>query len=354
MIHLMCIGITSTADEVLFHRNIAVICNNCLDSTKTSSQITTPKNSKLSNLEKVSKAKNQRPITDFARSVSSNDKSEEMMVLLHEIKSSITEHRNETKSYAAVLSEIKDSTNSQNNKIKSSSQPLFSSVAAIGSKLSTNEFPLMNSLTQKRKRMNSTPFTPKRLRTDVRITAQKAALNDRKLTSGTNNIINHGLGSPVKLNSRSTQLNVSKKLTKFIYVSRLKPNVTDELISSYIIGRKPDLSDKDFALRLLVKKDQKLDDLSFISYRLSCTPEMFDTFIDPSFWPSHVMIGEFFERQREMELGSFLSSTQPILKQTSSQSSTEMSTQSPTKTSEQIQIQTSPMDIASTTNLVNQ
>lgn len=32
---------------------------------------------------------------------------------------------------------------------------------------------------------------------------------------------------------------------------------------------------------------------SYVSYRLACTEQLYDTFINSSFWPSHVMIGDF-------------------------------------------------------------
>lgn len=68
-----------------------------------------------------------------------NDKSDEMLSLLTEIKSSINEHRNETKWYAAILAEMKD--NSQSFKSKHGQFPMFSSVAPQGNKSSNAEFP---------------------------------------------------------------------------------------------------------------------------------------------------------------------------------------------------------------------
>lgn len=97
------------------------------------------------------------------------------------------------------------------------------------------------------------------------------------------------------------------KFAKFIYVSRLKPNVSEQMILPYVKSKIPDLNENDFSLMMLVKKDQKLDELTFISYRFGCTNELFDKLIDPSFWPPHMMIGEFIERSREEqnELGDF-------------------------------------------------
>lgn len=49
---------------------------------------------------------------------------------------------------------------------------------------------------------------------------------------------------------------------------------------------------------MLVKKDQKLEDLTFISYRILCTENLYERLINSSFWPSHVFIGDFVERPR--------------------------------------------------------
>lgn len=60
---------------------------------------------------------------------------------------------------------------------------------------------------------------------------------------------------------------------------------------------------------MLVKKDQAIDQLSFISFRLRCTAEYYATFKDSSFWTRHVMIGEFMEQKKKPRFGDFLDAT---------------------------------------------
>lgn len=57
-----------------------------------------------------------------------------------------------------------------------------------------------------------------------------------------------------------------------------------------------------------VKKGQNLEQLTFVSYRLSCTEELYSKFMESSFWPKHVMIGEFIVRERvQPNVGDFIS-----------------------------------------------
>lgn len=384
-IHLMCIGIAKTADEVLFHKNIFVVCNSCLyvNSTSNISNLTsnsstsistpssskvlakTPKNTKNVSVDITPKSTTQRSMYDFTRPSPSIDKTDEMLSLLHDIKSSISKHRNETKSYAAVLSEIKESTRKPNYNANSNAFPMYSSVAQGNSSSNNNDFPSLTSRPSKRKINEiSSLDTPKRMRTSAKAgSIQKSVFSGRKLISGTNNEVNHGLGSPVKIIPRTTQKSdFMRKLTKFIYLSRLKTNVTDQLISTYIKSNITGVSDDDFALRMLVKKDQDLTELSFISYRLNCTNELFDKLMEPSFWPSHVMIGEFIERKKNNDLGSFLQkSLTPITQKsptmiTITQTSTEALTQPIlplTQISETSPTNQSPMDTTAIVDLVN-
>lgn len=125
-------------------------------------------------------------------------------------------------------------------------------------------------------------------------------------------------------------------------MSRLKPNVSEQMISTYIKSKIPNLSDNDFALRMLVKKDQNLDDLTFISYRLSCTDEHFTSMLDSFFWPSHVMIGEFIERDRKKQnsSGDFLVTSQPANGETNATESMEFSSIQTSPSASQTSVQT--------------
>lgn len=186
-------------------------------------------------------------------------------------------------------------------------------------------------------------FTPKRRRADSKVEVHKSLIANRKLTSGTSSISNHGLGSPIK-NSRVSR---EKTFSKAIYVSRLKPDVTEQSIASYLKNSVSGLDESKFDLRLLLKKDQDVQRLNFISFRLSCNNDLFDKFIDPSFWPSHVLIGEFVEKRKSASVNDFLpkSSTQTSFPTAPHQSPNLVSPTENPSLGHQIQSLTSPMEV---------
>lgn len=174
--------------------------------------------------------------------------------------------------------------------------------------------------------------TPKRRRPDQKLDTPKTVFKGRKLTSGTAATTNHGLGCPVKigavnLDSKSGSNRVPSRvsqyahLTKSIYVSRLQNTVSIDQLMAYMKDKITTLNEKDVALRLLVKRDQPLDQLTFISYRLLCTKELYSMLMESSFWPEHVMIGEFIDKpsDKKMKLSDFVpqkqQSDQPSVQQ---------------------------------------
>lgn len=142
--------------------------------------------------------------------------------------------------------------------------------------------------------------TPKRKRTETTETPKLKSFKNRKLECGTNETNNNNkiLGSPVNL-VRPKKISPYAHLTGSLYISRLKNDVTVDKITEYIASNVTEAKLEDFALNLLVKKDQAVEALSFISFRLQCTPEYFNIFKNSSFWPRHVMIGEFIEMPRK-------------------------------------------------------
>lgn len=211
----------------------------------------------------------------------------EMKTNVHDVKNVVKNHNETTKSYASVLTEIKETTNAI--KTKKVSRPLLPKNINEKTPVRKNDFPTLDTRTPKRKRMNEPVETPK-----------EKLFKNRKLQCGTNetNNNNNNLGSPVNL-VRPKKISPYAHMTQSLYISRLKNDVTVEKITEYITNNVSGAKLEDFALNLLVKKDQALDALSFISFRLRCTPEYYNIFKNSSFWPRHVMIGEFIETPRK-------------------------------------------------------
>lgn len=251
----------------------------------------------------------QRSIADFAFNNNNNietklnaiisyiegAKLDQIVPMLTEMKSNVNDvtnvvkTSNETaKSYASVLTEIKETTNEI--KKKKVVRPLVPTKVSENKTPKLNKgFPSLDSRTPKRKRLDEPTETPK----------------DRILHCGTNETNDNNLGSPVSF-ARSRKISPYAHMTKSIYVSRLKNDVSIDKITAYIGGKIPDVKLEDFALNMLVKKDQSIDQFSYISFRLRCTPEYYAIFKDSSFWPKHVMIGEFIEQKKRPQFGVFL------------------------------------------------
>lgn len=296
IVHLMCIGIVRKTKDVIFHPSIKVFCQKCspIDPKFTpSSSLSTPKS-----IIKTSSfpAKAQPKITEFTMPT----KIDELFTLLQDVRKTVVDTNKKvssqfeaSKSYSEVLKEIKEVTVNTDKRLVVNEQKALSYSAVVGrNNALTNKmssFPQLTDRTPKRKRVENSP-------------PPKSLFKGRALITGTNTNVDHGLGDVVLANKPkrvSPSPSPYAHLKKSVYISRLQPTVTAEKISAFIKSKMPLLSDNDISLRMLVKKDQPVNELTFISYRLSCTEENYEKFMDSSFWPSHIMIGEFIERPRK-------------------------------------------------------
>lgn len=74
----------------------------------------------------------------------------------------------------------------------------------------------------------------------------------------------------------------------------------------FIKRKIPTLNENEVKIHLLVKKNQSIEKLTFVSFRVACYDQLYGKLIEPSFWPRNVMIGEFVERPRQPKIGDFL------------------------------------------------
>lgn len=304
-VHLPCIGIDRKANDVLFHQNIRVFCNGC--------SVAAP----------VASNKNNIMAKSFVKPSSFSSPA---------IGSSITFDESSVKidSIAAMLLEVRDIVRETNKKVASnvdSSQSYADVVkkvdelkeiaaktnARVNEKFSNqvvpvirNSFPALGTPSSKRKCTSSPPSVP--------MPPTRKFLG-RKLTSGTATVANHCLGSRVNLGIGSTEnmsLSSRVRLSKAIYVSRMQNDVTKEKIMEYLKSQMAELNESEISLRLLVKKDVDVSTRRFISYRLACTEALYEKLIQPSFWPDHIEIGEFFEEPRDRGLNNVASLASPL------------------------------------------
>ncbi|RYE04932.1 MAG: hypothetical protein EOP33_08115 [Rickettsiaceae bacterium] len=182
------------------------------------------------------------------------------------------------------------------------------------SRFSSNEFPDLQS--SKRKRKNDSPIKQTFATTAQKMNSRpqsnelneevKVAVKKRQLIDG--NSAKNGLGNAVSLGKPPT-VKISRPILKSMYVSRMENTITVDAVTNYIKQNVTITNDKDLNVRLLVKEDQPIEKLSFVSFRVSCTPELYEKLFDSSFWPRHVKIGEFYDnpRPKRTQFGDFLS-----------------------------------------------
>lgn len=307
LLHLPCLGITKTTKQVLFHQNIKVFCNKCVQETSSSpAETSTTTTISIGKIQTEAPIMNENLNVNYSNNSSSSAGSaslDKILSLLNKINNSVEitkdmvdQHRLETKINELTLHEIKEATIEVKEKVdKSKGRPLFSSIAAntpMSQFISSDSsFPRLERHNSKRRRGDAQTMTPNE--------TPKSAFKSRQLTAGTSQTTDHGLGSPVKVKQFAR---ARSNLTKSLYVSRLQTTVTIDRLLSYIKGKIPEVKENDMALRMLVKKDQPLDELTFVSYRLMCTDGLYEKFADAAFWPAHVKIGEFIDKPRQPKI----------------------------------------------------
>lgn len=166
------------------------------------------------------------------------------------------------------------------------------------------------------RQMPSTPNKPNnnnnvKASTKVAPEKKKVSVNKYKscpLTSGTDTGTEHNLGAPVVIPERrkstrhtgsSEKMPARPKFKKSVYVSRLEPSVTVDGMKMFLNARIPELNDSDLDIRMLVKREQDLSELTFVSFCISCTDDLFLKLNSPSFWPAHIQMREFVHEARK-------------------------------------------------------
>lgn len=106
-------------------------------------------------------------------------------------------------------------------------------------------------------------------------------------------------GTKTNVNGLSTvpkpmrTIDAKPKFEKALWVSRFKPDVSNEEVANYITTSTP-INDKErIAVHKLVKKDADLSTLKFVSFKIEMSAEDLDILNDSSLWPEDVLVREF-------------------------------------------------------------
>lgn len=184
----------------------------------------------------------------------------------------------------AVMQKITDCTDAVN-KMTAALLPITQSIALNVPKPDKKLTPALAAIFRQ---APSREVTPKRSRTEMEESSSKF-ISKQKLIFGTKDA---QIGEPISLpDTRRPQPQPNLNM-KSIFVSRLHPRTSCEEIINYLLSIQIDVT-AEFKCTKLVKLDQNLDGLRFVSFKLTVPATCFKALVDPSIWPKSVAVREF-------------------------------------------------------------
>lgn len=126
--------------------------------------------------------------------------------------------------------------------------------------------------------------------------------------------INIGPPPAAKPSAVTKPKNDKPKFEKSVWISKLDPSVSNEMMSEFILTH-TDLTDKSqFNVHKLVKKDADITELSYVSFKIDVNEQHFDALMNPDTWPKYVAVREFIQI-KPVQLGEFIDEAQSSNKQ---------------------------------------
>lgn len=318
--HLPCFNVAVPAHQLLVIPNIVFICDECLTSGDIS-----PKRKTANDATKTPKQTVLRQSTltpgRLLGAPSHHDqlsKSEvvELQKLVQNLSNKIDVNTNSVASLKVSVdsmhgtvstnqAQIDESLKKNDNDFSSVTKAIVKKLDKIGQKQSYAQ--ALGASTSKQIVRNMPSDSSQQSSNISKQASTKAIVNKYKghpLSSGTNEVATHNLGAPVVIPERQNrrQQNTSNqvhavpakpKFAKCVYISRLQNHITVEGLTQYLHTQIADLDESQMSIRMLVKKDQDVSDLSFISFCIACTESLYTKLGSPSFWPSHIKMREF-------------------------------------------------------------
>lgn len=101
------------------------------------------------------------------------------------------------------------------------------------------------------------------------------------------------IGRPV--DERQIPTRNTNPLTKAVWISKFHPETTNEELENYIVEQTAAKDKTTFKCTKLVKKDADVSKMSFVSFKIDTTPEVYDILINAENWPKNKHIREFIK-----------------------------------------------------------
>lgn len=138
-----------------------------------------------------------------------------------------------------------------------------------------------------------TPTAAKSKRNELALieNASRKTVSSVKIPSPKNGTKNAQIGKPLEV--RPSKQHTENPFSKSLWVSRFHPDTTVEEIASYITESTPLNDSSKFRCTKLVKKDQEISKMSFVSFKIDVSPEDYDIIVQPEYWPANNSVREF-------------------------------------------------------------
>lgn len=142
---------------------------------------------------------------------------------------------------------------------------------------------------------SSTNVTPSKRKCESEIVlidnSSETVVQREKVPTPKNGLKIAQIGKP--LEPRKIEQKKINPLTKSIRVAGFHPDTTTDELEAHIIANSTIADKTKFKCTKLVKKDQDISKMSFISFKIDVSPGDFDALAELNIWPQHVNVREF-------------------------------------------------------------
>lgn len=80
---------------------------------------------------------------------------------------------------------------------------------------------------------------------------------------------------------------------KSAYVSNFDPSITEENVVNYLLRENVISRAEDVSCKILVSPYVDMDSISFVSFKITVSSEMYDSVVNRKLWPEHIVVREF-------------------------------------------------------------
>lgn len=313
--HLPCFNVTTPAAKLFVIKNIVFLCDECLSTGEKS-----PKR-KGNDVQKTLRQTLLTP-SRFSSPQTSSDQTEKSTIdqlqqLVHNLSDKIDVNTNTVASLKeSVVSmhetvssnqaQIDESLKKNDTEFSSAAKTIVEQLEKIEQKQSYAQALGSSSSNQIVRQVTDNSQQSTAISKPAPKKAVAYKFKGIPLNSGTNEDTTHMLGAPVVFTERrrhrqnsTNAVPARPKFTKSVYITRLQPSVTVDGLKLFLHTQIKDLDESQMSIRMLVKKDQDMSEMSFISFSISCTDNLFSQLGSPSFWPSHIKMREFINEPRK-------------------------------------------------------